>query len=197
MNKTLTTRQLLIASMFAALTLLATSIIKIQTPTFGYIHLGDTFVLLSGIFLGPVLGGLSAGIGSALSDLLGGYTLWIPGTFVIKALTAVTAALVFRGISGTLGKRSEKKAGYYAAFVPAGICAELVMTFGYFLYNILIVSLTTGSFTRAGLVSATAMSFAEIPFNLIQGGVGLMLATILYPVFLKIGQLSGSEAIRS
>ena len=56
------TRQIVMTAMFAALTLLATFIIKIQTPTFGYIHLGDAFVLLSGFFLGPFLGGLAAGI---------------------------------------------------------------------------------------------------------------------------------------
>ena len=59
---------LVTTAMFAALTLLATSVLKIQTPTFGYIHLGDGLVLLAGIFLGPVFGGFAAGIGSALSE---------------------------------------------------------------------------------------------------------------------------------
>ena len=78
MNKqSRSTERLVSAAMFAALTLLATSVLKIQTPTFGYIHLGDGLALLSGIFLGPVYGGLAAGLGSALSDLLGGYAVWV------------------------------------------------------------------------------------------------------------------------
>ena len=56
------------------------------------------------------------------------------------------------------------------------------MTAGYFLYNILIVSLVSST-ADAGLAAAAAVSLAEIPFNLIQGCAGIVLAAILYPVF--------------
>ncbi len=42
-------------TLLAAFTCIATMIIKIPTPTFGYIHLGDGLVLLCGIILGPEL----------------------------------------------------------------------------------------------------------------------------------------------
>ena len=89
------TRTLITAALFAALTCVGTMIIKIPTPTMGYIHPGDGFVLLSGLLLGPIWGTLAAGIGSALSDLIGGYFVYVPATFIIKALTALTAYLVF------------------------------------------------------------------------------------------------------
>ena len=57
-------RKLVLAALLAALTAVATMIIRIPTPTQGYIHLGDGMVLICGILLGPGLGALAAGIGS-------------------------------------------------------------------------------------------------------------------------------------
>ena len=60
------------------------------------------------------------------------------------------------------------------------------MTAGYFLYNILIVVLSTGSAGGTSLAAAAAVSLAEIPFNLVQGTSGVVLMLLLYPVFAKI-----------
>ena len=57
-------KKLVTAALLAAMTCVATMIIKIPTPTFGYIHPGDGFVLLCGVVLGPLPGALAAGIGS-------------------------------------------------------------------------------------------------------------------------------------
>ena len=94
MKRSLSIRDVVMAATFAALTLLATFVLKIPTPTLGYVHIGDTFVILAGIILGPALGAIAAGLGAALADLLGGYAIWAPGTFVIKLLTALVCALV-------------------------------------------------------------------------------------------------------
>ena len=48
-------RKLVLAALLAALTAVATMIIRIPTPTQGYIHLGDGMVLICGILLGPGL----------------------------------------------------------------------------------------------------------------------------------------------
>ena len=77
------------------MTCVATMIIKIPTPTFGYIHPGDGFVLLCGVVLGPLPGALAAGIGSMFSDIFSGYVTWAPATFIIKALTGGIAGLLF------------------------------------------------------------------------------------------------------
>lgn len=72
--------------MMIALVFLGTFTIKIPTPlTSGYIHLGDAFVLLSGLLLGPLFGAIAAGIGSSLADIFGGYVPWAIPTFIIKA----------------------------------------------------------------------------------------------------------------
>ena len=69
-------RKLVLAALLAALTAVATMIIRIPTPTQGYIHLGDGMVLICGILLGPGLGALAAGIGSMMADLIGCITAW-------------------------------------------------------------------------------------------------------------------------
>ena len=89
------------AALFAALTCVMTMIVKIPVPaTGGYVNLGDCVVLLAGWVLGPMYGGAAAGLGSMLADLVSGYPLYAPGTFVIKACMAVCAWAVFRAAAG-------------------------------------------------------------------------------------------------
>ena len=84
-------RRLTLTGVFVALTAVATLIIRIPTITKGYINLGDTVVNLAGWVLGPFNGAAAAGLGSALADLISGYTVYVPATFIIKALMAAAA----------------------------------------------------------------------------------------------------------
>ena len=99
-------RKIIFAALMAALTTVATMIIRIPTPTQGYIHLGDGMVLLCGALLGPGLGALAAGIGSMLSDLFAGYMSYVPGTFVIKALTAMVGGWLYLRLSAGADRRA-------------------------------------------------------------------------------------------
>ena len=56
------TKNIIFTALFAALTCVATMIIKLPTPTMGYIHPGDAIVLLSGLLLGPWYGSFAAGL---------------------------------------------------------------------------------------------------------------------------------------
>lgn len=172
-------RIIVIGAMFAALTCVATMVIKIPTPTMGYVHLGDCFVLLAGFMLGPIAGGLSAGIGSMLSDVLGGYAAWAPGTFVIKLATASVAAILYKILSGRNIKPLTKR-------VISGTAGELVMITGYFLYNILMLTVVNTGSEAVAVGAAITQSAAEIPFNIAQGLTGLLLSAILLPVFEKV-----------
>ena len=123
-------RKIIFAALMAALTTVATMIIRIPTPTQGYIHLGDGMVLLCGALLGPGLGALAAGIGSMLSDLFAGYMSYVPGTFVIKALTAMVGGWLYLRLSAGADRRAVP-----VRVVLSGIPAEAVMVIGYFLYE--------------------------------------------------------------
>ena len=119
-------RQVL-SALFAALAYVATSIIRIPTFT-GYVNIGDTIVLLSAWLIGGVYGALAAGIGSALADLLASYTTYVPGTFIIKFLMALVAFVIFKAIKKT-------KINSFVGYLLSGIVAELIMVFGYFVYE--------------------------------------------------------------
>ena len=154
-------RKLVISALMAALVCVATMVIRIPTPTNGYVNLGDCFVLLSGWLLGPGWGGAAAGIGSMLTDLFAGYTSYVPGTFLIKGLDALVASLIFRA----MGRTS-------AAAVVSGVVGELIMVGGYFVYEALPL--------QYGIGAAVG-----IPGNLVQGAVGLVIGFLLLKVFQK------------
>lgn len=70
-------------------------------PLFGSkVHFANTMCLLSGLLLGPVSGGLAAGLGSAIYDvLLGGYgAVEAVITFVNKFAMAWVAAMIVRRV---------------------------------------------------------------------------------------------------
>ena len=141
--------------MFTALICAATMLIQIPTPmTNGYVNVGDCFVLAAGWFLGPWYGLFAGGVGSALADLISGYAHYIPGTFVIKGLMAMVAALLSRKLLAKLPMRVGRLIG--------ALAAELIMVSGYFLY------------AWAILGKAVTAAVTSIPSNLLQGTVGIV-----------------------
>ncbi len=90
--KNLRTEKLVLASLMAAMTTVGTMLIKVPAIK-GYIHIGDSIVYLCGILLGPVLGGIAAGLGSFIADMLLGYAVYAPATFMIKGLDAMLVGL--------------------------------------------------------------------------------------------------------
>lgn len=97
--RTISTRQLATTGFMAALVMVGTLIIQIPTPAKGYIHLGDSLVYLCGIILGPVMGCFAAAVGSALADLVSGYAIYTPVTFLLKGLDAFLAGYFYYAIT--------------------------------------------------------------------------------------------------
>lgn len=176
------TKKLVVTSLLAALTCIATMIIKIQTPTFGYIHLGDGFVLLSGIILGPAYGALAGGIGSMFADIFSGYASWAPATLIIKALTAWLAGFLFHKFQYVFKGSGAR----YLSIIIGGLLGETLMVFGYFAYEAVLAALASGSFNRAALAAGIVSSATGIPFNILQGIVGIIISLLLLPILMKI-----------
>ena len=177
------TKKWVIAALLAALTCICTMIIKVPTPTGGYIHPGDGMVLLCGIILGPGMGALAAGIGSMLSDLFSGYMVWVPATLIIKALTAMVAGVLFRRSSQLL---NGNKAASTVRVILGGIVGEALMVFGYFLFEIGLNAASNGGFTSAAIAGGIAYSAAGIPANIVQGVAGIVIACVLLPTLSQI-----------
>lgn len=83
---------------FAALVFVSNMIsipIPVAIGNVSRIHLGNIFCLLSGFVLGPMGGGLAAGIGSSLYDAVNpAYIASAPFTFVFKFLQAAVCGRV-------------------------------------------------------------------------------------------------------
>ncbi|MHA1506793.1 MAG: ECF transporter S component [Candidatus Asgardarchaeia archaeon] len=76
---------LVISAYMTALVAIATMIFQVYIPaTEGYFNLGEAAVYTVAGLFGPRIGALAGGLGSALADLLTGYAIYAPGTFVIK-----------------------------------------------------------------------------------------------------------------
>lgn len=175
-------KKLVVAALLAAMTCIATMIIKFPTPTFGYIHLGDGFVLLCGVVLGPIGGALAAGIGSMFSDIFSGYVSFAPATLIIKALTGGIAGLLFHKLQHT--KKADRNR--FAALIIGGIIGEAIMVIGYFAYEAVIAALGSGAFNQATLAAGIASSATGVPFNIVQGIVGIIISVLLLPILSKV-----------
>ena len=166
------------AALFAALTFVATFVITLPTPTMGFVHLGDAFVLLSGIALGPVWGGLAAGIGSMLADLVLGYTISAVPSFAIKFSTAVTAYYVVR---------HSKNASILKRFLLC-LLSESTMVVGYFIYHMLKSLILNMNFSPEGFHVALVYSVTGFPGDLLQAVAGAFCAALLLPLINRLSK---------
>ena len=157
------TKKIVFAAMLAALTCVATMIIKIPSPLKGYLNLGDCVVLLAGWMLNPVYGFLAAGLGSALADIFSGYVLYAPATFLIKGAMALVAFHGFKTLHRGIGDQSAR--------IATGIAAEILMVLGYFVFE--------------GFLYGFGPAAVNIPANGVQGIAGLILGCVLAKIFEK------------
>ena len=165
------TRTIVFTAAFAALCFVGTVGIAIPLP-FGYANAGDIAVLLSGFCLGPWLGGIAAALGSALADLVLGYTIYAPATALIKFGVALLCALTFRIFCRMLSKKGAR----IAVRVVCCALGECVMLLGYFLYEWLLwgfggaVATLTGNALQAvvAIVGTSLVLGALAPIRAIQ-----------------------------
>ncbi len=145
-------QRLALGGVLAALILLLTYFIKIPVPaTGGYVHPGDGAIFLAAALLGPY-GGLIGGVGSALSDLLGGYFVYVLPTFCIKALMGCLAGFFARP-------------GAHLRNALAFAAGSLVMVAGYLLFE--------------GFWFGWAAALASVGPNAAQGAAGVALGMAL------------------
>ncbi|MFC2029092.1 ECF transporter S component, partial [Chloroflexota bacterium] len=75
-RKTVDPRILALTAVMTAVVFVLTSLVRVPTPARGYIHLGDSAIFFSAFAFGPLVGGISGGLGTALADISGGYPQW-------------------------------------------------------------------------------------------------------------------------
>lgn len=167
MNKNDRTRKIALTGLFGALTILLTLIHIPSVLGMGYINMGDIAVYVASAFLPFPYAIISAGVGSAIADLLvEGGAIYAPITLVVKGLTALVVSLSLRG--------KKMKIWHVILFDFIG---AIIINVGYWGANMMFFGQT---FTA--LVSS-------IGFDLIQTAVGLPLGIIFTIVMLSNKEL--------
>jgi uncharacterized membrane protein len=165
--------KIIAAAIFAALVFVVTSQIPpIPIPaTSGYFNIGETTIYVAALIFGPLVGALAGGIGSALSDVFLGFALFAPGTLFIKGGEGL--------IVGFLNTKLRRRISNLTVCATISVIAGgLEMIVGYFLYEQFVIGYPF------------AFAIAEVPFNIVQMLIGLIVAVpVMHAVFRVIPQL--------
>lgn len=73
--------------------LITTIFIRIPIPSKGYFNFGDVAVVFAGLLLGRKGGFIAGAVGSAIADIVGGFAIFAPVTFIAKGLEGLFAGL--------------------------------------------------------------------------------------------------------
>ena len=167
MKQTISTRKLAFAALLAALTA-AGSALRITVPAAiagtSSFHLGNILCALSGILLGPWLGGLAAGLGSAIYDMFNPLYIsecWI--TFLTKGLYGLIAGLVIRCGSKDWG---------YGKAVLATLCAAVAYALVYLSKGCFYDNMLLGGLSFSVAFPAVALKLPATVFNAAVAVIG-------------------------
>jgi len=150
-------REIVFTALMTALVFIATFVPHIPIPL-GYAHLGDAVIFLAALLARRRSALMSACLGSALADLLGGFALWVMPTLIIKyGMVEVVCRLVPQGEAARRGR-----------IVTALLLSSLWMALAYTL---------AGAVLYDGLTAA----LASTPGLLAEGVVNSIVALLLLP----------------
>lgn len=137
MNTTLSSRAtnktqvLVINALFVALTLVATMFINLKLPIAGnggLIHLGNVPLFIAAFVFGRKTGAIAGAFGMGLFDLISGWTIWAPFTFIIVGAMGYVAGLIAEKVPG-------KRANVYSIAVIAALLFKIV---GYYFAEVVL-----------------------------------------------------------
>ena len=83
------TFDLIITSLLIALVFVSTVFLNIKLPITangGLVHLGTGMLFIASILFGPKKGAIAGSFGMALFDIVGGWMIWSPITFIARGL---------------------------------------------------------------------------------------------------------------
>jgi uncharacterized membrane protein len=154
------------SAIFAALVAVATLLFVIPIPaTSGYFNLGETLIYTAALLLGPVVGAV-AGAGASIADALVAVQ-YSPGTLTIKAIEGFLVGFLTKKLNQRI--KSLTLCATIAIFIGG-----FEMVAGYFLYETL------------ALGYPVALAVVEVPFNIVQMLIGLIIAVPIMHAVIRI-----------
>lgn len=165
-----------------ALVLAATVVINIYVPaTRGYFNLGETMIYLVALLFDPLTAAFAGGVGSALADVVLGYTIYAPATLVIKAAEGALASTLVRRLRGRQRGIFALSMGTVAAYFI------VILVIGYTLFVGEVELTLSGLLTLKGFIEPTswiliASAAIATPLYILirkKGEIGLILISLL------------------
>ncbi|GHP13936.1 membrane protein [Lentilactobacillus fungorum] len=149
--------KLVLVAMFIAVTVTISRLFIIPVPmTHGNVNLCDAGIFISALLLGSKFGAIIGGFSGFLLDLVSGYGQYMWFSLIIHGLEGLIVGLI-------AGRESNRKIIEFISLI-AGI---LMMVMGYFFADSILYNIYTG--------------FIGVGTNLIQGGIGSVIAYLITP----------------
>jgi len=141
-------------------------LIRVPIPaTTGYFNIGDVFVILAGLWLGPMAGLIVGGLGPTIADAIG-FPVFVPATMVTKGLEGFLVGLIGGGAVNKEGQNFGLRRKVVAAAVGG-----LTIVGGYFVFEAYIYP-WLGKSIPAFAITDLGAAIVEIVPNLVQGVIG-------------------------
>lgn len=161
-----------LAGVFTAIVFVFTMLIQVQIipAKGGMVHLGNVPLFFAAAFFGKKVGAICGGLGMALCDLVTGWTIYAPATFIVVGLMGFVFGLIV------------KKKPTILNLLLATAAVLGIKIVGYYIYEIFL----TGSFYTPVL---------SIPGNVIQIVTGAIIALpLILATRLVMNQIQGGKS---
>ncbi|WP_409290824.1 ECF transporter S component [Peribacillus sp. SCS-37] len=162
------TFDLVLTSMLIALVLVATLFLNIKLPITangGLVHLGTAMLFIVSFLFGPKKGAIAGAVGMGLFDLISGWTLWAPFSFLTRGLQGY--------IVGKIAHSRGRNGSSVGMNLLAAIVSAPFMLAGYYV-------------CEAVLYKSWIVPAASIPGNIVQNVIGILVAIPVCAVLKKV-----------
>lgn len=167
------TKLLVLNGLMIALVCIATMVIQIPIPmTEGYVNIGDSIIFVTSILFGPISGMIAGGFGSALADILTGYSHWALFTLLIKGFEGYIVGIIVRKNTNLINN------------ILATSLGVIIMVSGYLL---------AGTFLQGSFIVA----LGSVSSNMIQGIVSIIIGIPIASYLLTVKYVKTFKQISS
>ena len=167
------TKLLVLNGLMIAIVCMATMVIQIPIPmTEGYVNIGDSIIFVTSILFGPISGMIAGGFGSALADILTGYSHWALFTLLIKGFEGYIVGIIVRKNTNLIKN------------ILATSLGVIIMVSGYLL---------AGTFLQGSFIVA----LGSVSSNMIQGIVSIIIGIPIASYLLTVKYVKTFKQISS
>ncbi len=156
-----TALRIALVAVLTAVVVVFTLLVRVPTPIKGYISLCDVVIYFAAYLFGPWVAAIAGGLGTGIADLIGGYAQWAPLSFIIHGAQGLLIAIIAKAPMKD-GIRGDAP---FFRMIIGGIVGIVIMAGGYYI--------------AGGILYGFEPALVEIPLNLLQAGVGMILGIVV------------------